>query len=175
LREPRTADGVTLSPEEIARLPYRPGVGLMLLNRTNQVFVAQRIDTRVPAWQMPQGGIDEGEPPREAVLRELEEEVGTSKAEIIAESHGWFRYDLPPDLVPRVWGGRYRGQTQKWFALRFLGEDSDIDIETEEPEFSAWKWAAHEDLPRLIVPFKLQLYRAVLAEFADLFVPRAAG
>ncbi len=164
-----------MSPEEIARLPYRPGVGLMLLNRKNQVFVAQRIDTPRPAWQMPQGGIDEGEAPRDAVLRELEEEIGTSKAEIIAESRRWFDYDLPRDLVPKVWRGRYRGQTQKWFALRFLGEDSDIDIETKEPEFSAWKWAPHEELPEFIVPFKLQLYRAVLAEFADLFEPRADG
>jgi putative (di)nucleoside polyphosphate hydrolase len=147
----------------------------MLLNRENKVFVAQRIHTAVEAWQMPQGGIDEGEDPRDAALRELEEEVGTSKAEIIAESRRWFDYDLPRDLVPKVWRGRYRGQTQKWFALRFLGEDGDIDIETEEPEFSAWKWVAHEDLPRLIVPFKLQLYRAVLAEFTDLFAPRAEG
>jgi putative (di)nucleoside polyphosphate hydrolase len=166
---------VTTSPEEIARLPYRPGVGLMLLNRENQVFVAQRIDTPSPAWQMPQGGIDEGETPRDAALRELEEEIGTRKAEIIAESRRWFDYDLPRDLVRKVWRGRYRGQTQKWFALRFLGEDSDIDIVTEEPEFSAWKWAAHEELPGFIVPFKLQLYRAVLAEFADLFEPRADG
>lgn len=166
---------MTTSPEEIARLPYRPGVGLMLLNRENQVFVAQRIDMPRPGWQMPQGGIDEGETPGDAVLRELEEEIGTSKAEIIAESRRWFDYDLPRDLVPKVWRGRYRGQTQKWFALRFLGEDRDIDIETEEPEFSAWKWTAHEELPGLIVPFKLQLYRAVLAEFADLFEPRADG
>ncbi|MDH3596918.1 MAG: RNA pyrophosphohydrolase [Rhodospirillales bacterium] len=164
---------MTTSPEEIARLPYRRGVGLMLLNRNNQVFVAQRIDTPRPAWQMPQGGIDEGETPRDAVLRELEEEIGTSKAEIIAESRRWFDYDLPRDLVPKVWHGRYRGQTQKWFALRFLGEDRDIDVETEEPEFSAWKWAAYEELPELIVPFKLQLYRAVLAEFAGLFELRA--
>jgi putative (di)nucleoside polyphosphate hydrolase len=169
--EGHKADGSTMSPEQIARLPYRPGVGLMLLNRGNQIFVAQRIDTRMPAWQMPQGGIDPGETPRDAVLRELEEEIGTDKAEIIAESRRWFDYDLPADLV----GGRYRGQRQKWFALRFLGEDADIDIETGEPEFSAWRWAAHEELPGLIVPFKLQLYRAVLAEFADLFAPRAAG
>jgi putative (di)nucleoside polyphosphate hydrolase len=166
---------VTTSPEEITGLPYRPGVGLMLLNRENKVFVAQRIDTAMAAWQMPQGGIDEGEDPRHAALRELEEEIGTDKAEIIAESRRWFDYDLPRDLVPKVWHGRYRGQTQKWFALRFLGEDSDIDIETEDPEFSAWKWAAHEDLPRLIVPCKLQLYRAVLKEFADLFEPSSDG
>ena len=166
---------MTTRPEEIACLPYRPGVGLMLLNRENKVFVAQRIDTAIAAWQMPQGGIDEGEDPRDAALRELEEEIGTDKAEIIAESRRWFDYDLPRDLVPKVWHGRYRGQTQKWFALRFLGEDSDIDIETEDPEFSAWKWAAHEELPGFIVPFKLQLYRAVLKEFADLFEPRSDG
>ncbi len=164
-----------MSPKEIARLPYRPGVGLMLLSRENRVFVAQRIDTAMEAWQMPQGGIDEGEAPRDAALRELEEEVGTDKAEILAESRRWFEYDLPQDLVPKVWGGRYRGQRQKWFALRFLGEDGDIDIETNEPEFSAWKWAAHEELLELIVPFKLQLYRSVLEEFADLFEPRPDG
>lgn len=155
--------------EDIARLPDRPGVGIMLLNCDNQVFVAQRLDMRGAAWQMPQGGIDEGEEPRAAALRELEEEIGTARAEVIAESRRWYRYDLPLDLVNRRWGGRYRGQTQKWFALRFLGEDRDIDIATKHPEFSAWRWAARHELPELIVPFKRQLYRDVLAEFAHLF------
>lgn len=156
------------SDAEIARLPYRPGVGIMLLNAAGRVFVAQRIDMPSEAWQMPQGGIDRGETPLEAARRELHEETGTDKAEPIAESRTWLRYDLPPDLVPRIWGGRFRGQTQKWFAFRFLGEDADIDIETETPEFSNWKWAAVEELPGLIVPFKRQLYRCLLEEFGHL-------
>ena len=146
----------------------------MLLNRKRRVFVAQRIDTPVPAWQMPQGGIDEGEAPREAALRELEEEIGTSKAEILAESRGWLRYDLPVGLVPKVWRGRYRGQQQKWFVLRFLGEDGDIRLDTAKPEFSAWKWAAPESLADVIVPFKRQLYHDILAEFAPLLGAGAA-
>jgi putative (di)nucleoside polyphosphate hydrolase len=157
-----------LSPEEVTRLPYRPCVGLMLLNREHKVFVAQRIDTPIPAWQLPQGGIDRGEEPRHAALRELKEEIGTNKAEIIGESRRWLSYDLPLDLVPKVWSGRYRGQSQKWFVLRFLGEDSDIRLDTAKPEFSAWKWAEPESLPDLIVPFKRQLYREILAEFAPL-------
>ncbi len=157
-----------MSPEEIARLPYRPCVGIMLIDRGGRVFVAQRIDTPGTAWQMPQGGIDEGESPRQAVLRELHEEIGTDKAEVLAESRDWWRYDLPAELVPRLWDGRYRGQEQKWFALRFLGTDADIDIATESPEFSAWRWAEMADLPEIIVPFKRQIYREVIAEFGHL-------
>lgn len=152
----------------IAKLPYRKGVGLMMLNRRGKVFVARRIDMPSEAWQMPQGGIDAGETPRAAAMRELEEEIGTDKAKIVAESKGWLSYDLPADLVPRLWGGKYRGQTQKWFLLRFTGTDSDIDIETEHPEFLAWKWAATRDLPKLIVPFKRKLYEDLLKEFAPL-------
>ncbi len=164
-----------MSPEEIARLPYRRGVGVMLLNRERKVFVAQRIDTPFAAWQMPQGGIDEGEAPRDAALRELEEEIGTRKAEIIGECGGWLTYDLPHDLVPKIWSGRYRGQSQKWFMLRFLGQDSDIRIDTAEPEFSAWKWAAPDTLADFIVPFKRQLYREILAEFTPLLESVAMG
>lgn len=148
-------------------LPYRPGVGLMLLNARGQVFVAQRLDMPSAAWQMPQGGIDPGETPRQAALRELHEEVGTDKVEIIAESRDWVRYDLPADLAAKLWAGRYRGQEQKWFVLRFLGTDADIDIATAEPEFSAWRWAELRELPDLIVPFKRDLYRRLIAEFAD--------
>lgn len=158
-----------LSREEIARLPYRRGVGMMLLNRAGAVFVAQRLDMPGPAWQMPQGGIETGESPRAAALRELREEVGTDRAEIVAESAEWMRYDLPPDLAARLWGGRYRGQEQKWFLLRFLGTDADIDIETADPEFRAWRWAPARDLPDLIVPFKRELYLRLIAEFG----PRA--
>ncbi len=157
-----------MSPEEIARLPYRPCVGIMLIDRGGRVFVAQRIDTPGEAWQMPQGGIDEGESPRRAALRELHEEVGTDKAEVLAESRDWWHYDLPADLVPRLWDGRYRGQEQKWFALRFLGADADIDIATEIPEFSTWRWAGMAELPEIIVPFKRQIYREVIAEFGHL-------
>ena len=151
-----------------ARLPYRAGVGIMLFDRDGRVFVAQRIDTPGDAWQMPQGGIDAGESPRQAVLRELREETGTAKAEIIAEARGWIRYDFPAELVPKLWGGRFRGQEQKWFALRFLGTDADIDIATEAPEFRAWRWAEPAELPDLIVPFKRRMYEDLVAEFGHL-------
>ncbi len=152
-------------------LPYRSCVGAMLINGQGRVFVAQRIDNPGPAWQMPQGGIDAGEAPRDAVLRELLEETGTDKAEIIAESSDWRDYDLPDVLIGKLWGGKYRGQRQKWFALRFLGDDGDIDIHSvQEPEFSAWKWAAIDDLADLIVPFKRTLYKDIVAEFRPLTV-----
>ncbi len=154
--------------EEIERLPYRPGVGMMILNPAGLVFVGRRIDQTAEAWQMPQGGVDPGEAPREAALREMTEEIGTNKAEIVAESRGWLRYTLPIELVPKVWGGRYRGQEQKWFVLRFLGKDRDIDIATHHPEFGAWRWIPRDQLLALIVPFKRGLYRQVLAEFADI-------
>jgi putative (di)nucleoside polyphosphate hydrolase len=118
------------------------------------------------AWQMPQGGIDPGETPREAALRELKEETGTDKAVVLGESRDWLHYDLPEGLAGGIWGGRYRGQRQKWFAMRFTGEDGDIDpAATEHPEFDAWEWVAPELLPDLIVPFKRPLYRDILAEF----------
>ena len=169
---------MTLPDSELAA--YRPGVGIMLLDPTGRVFVGRRKDmpAGLAAWQMPQGGIDPGETPRQAALRELEEEVGTDKAEILAETGGWLHYDLPPEVAQDIanargypnglWGGRYRGQRQKWFAMRFLGEDSDIDPAAgEHPEFDAWEWVAPERLPELIVPFKRPIYEAVLAEFAN--------
>ncbi|MGE0734055.1 MAG: RNA pyrophosphohydrolase [Alphaproteobacteria bacterium] len=145
---------------------YRRGVGIMLLNRHGKVFVAKRIDMKSSAWQMPQGGIDAGEHPRAAAIRELREETGTDKAEILAAAPYWFNYDLPPELIGRLWGGKYRGQTQRWYAMRFLGRDSDIDIETDNPEFLDWKWAPIEQLPDLIVPFKRALYLAVIEALA---------
>jgi putative (di)nucleoside polyphosphate hydrolase len=145
---------------------YRPGVGLMMFNRDGLVFVARRIDMPSEAWQMPQGGIDPGESPREAALRELREEVGTDKAEFLAESAQWYLYDIPPDLAGGLWGGKFRGQRQKWFALRFLGEDRDINLDTEHPEFLAWKWTPLATLPAIIVPFKRDLYAALIKEFA---------
>jgi putative (di)nucleoside polyphosphate hydrolase len=138
----------------------------MLLNGVNEVFIAHRIDMPlVPAWQMPQGGIDEGETPRQAALRELKEEIGTDKAEILGESTMWLTYEVPVELAAGLWNGRYRGQRQKWFAMRFTGSDADIDLATEHPEFDAWKWIAPERLPEVIVPFKRQLYIDVLVEF----------
>jgi len=152
---------------------YRPNVGIMLLDRRNRVFVARRIDTPGEAWQMPQGGIDEGEEPRRAALRELKEEIGTDHAEILAETRGWLRYDLPAEIAGRIWGGRYRGQRQKWFAMRFLGGDAEIDLATEHPEFSGWKWVPPAELPGLIVPFKRPLYVALIEEFAPLWEMKA--
>ena len=149
-------------------LPYRPCVGLMLFNRKGEVFVGKRIDQTVEGWQMPQGGIDKGEEPRQAALRELEEETGTAKAEIIGEMDDWLTYDLPAHLVGIAFHGRYRGQRQKWFALRFLGDDSDINIFSHEPEFAEWKWLSLSELPDVIVPFKRDTYKAVIAAFKDL-------
>jgi putative (di)nucleoside polyphosphate hydrolase len=147
-------------------LGYRAGVGIMLMNAAGRIFVGRRIDMPgLPAWQMPQGGIDPGESPRQAALRELKEEIGTDKAEILAESREWRHYDIPAEIACRLWGGRYRGQRQKWFLMRFTGSDADIDLATSHPEFDAWQWVGLDDLPRLIVPFKRPLYLAVLAEF----------
>ena len=149
-------------------LPYRSGVGLVLFNSQGLVWVGRRIDEKNDAWQMPQGGIDEGETPEQAALRELEEEIGTARAEIVGETAGWLTYDLPSELVGKVWKGRYRGQKQKWFALRFTGQDSDIRIDTEHPEFAEWRWVEFERLTDLIVPFKRELYARVSEEFAEL-------
>jgi putative (di)nucleoside polyphosphate hydrolase len=143
----------------------------MLINRRGLVFVGKRIDQTVEGWQMPQGGIDKGEEPREAVIRELREEAGTDKAEIIAEMDEWVTYDLPVHLVGVAFHGKYRGQRQKWFAMRFTGQDSDIDLHAHEPEFSTWKWLAIEELPRLIVPFKRDTYAQVIAAFRHLAKP----
>lgn len=156
------------SDASTADLPYRPCVGIMLLNARGQAFVARRIDMPSEAWQMPQGGIDVGETPLQAALRELREEIGTDKAEVLAESEHWLDYDLPEELIGKLWGGRYRGQTQKWFVMRFTGTDSDINIATEEPEFLDWKWADLDRLPSLIVPFKRRLYEQLVAEFAPI-------
>ncbi len=152
---------------DIENLPYRANVGVMVLSKSGDVFVAQRLEHYANAWQMPQGGIDPGEGPAEAALRELEEETGinSSKVVILAETQNWIPYELPPDLIPKLWNGKYRGQKQKWFLMRFLGEDTDIDIETEEPEFSSWKWIAPSALPDAIVPFKRDVYVAVLEAF----------
>jgi putative (di)nucleoside polyphosphate hydrolase len=148
--------------------PYRPGIGLVLLNPVGLAFVAQRVDTPGDAWQFPQGGIDEGEDPRQTALREMEEEIGTNKAEILAESADWLFYDLPPAVADKSWKGRFRGQKQKWFCARFTGTDADINLETEHPEFSRWQWMDLAQVPGLIVPFKRPLYDQVVAEFLTL-------
>lgn len=147
-------------------LGYRPGVGVMLLNSARRVFVGQRLDSAAEAWQMPQGGIDEGEEPYAAAIRELEEETGVQPhlVKYLAETDGWLSYDLPDDLTGKLWGGKYRGQRQKWYALQFLGTDADVRIETAHPEFRAWQWATADQLANMIVPFKRTLYVEVVRE-----------
>ena len=154
----------------MSELPYRLNVGAALFNRQGQVFIGRRAD--MPAglaqvWQMPQGGIDAGEDPRAAVLRELEEETGTANAEILAEHGEWLNYDLPAELVGTLFGGRFRGQSQRWFALRFLGTDADIRLDGHHaPEFVEWRWSALADIPTLCVPFKRATYEVIATAFA---------
>jgi len=139
-------------------LPYRPCAGLMVANSEGKIFVGTRIDMEAEHWQMPQGGIDDGESPLTAAKRELLEEIGTDKVELVHELEEWLTYDLPEHLIGKVWKGKYRGQKQKWFLFRFTGSDSDICIETEHPEFSAWKWTDTKSLVDQIVPFKREIY-----------------
>jgi putative (di)nucleoside polyphosphate hydrolase len=163
----------------IEDLPYRPCVGVALFNREGLVWIGRRADENAEGegkghwWQMPQGGLDEGEDPYRAALRELYEETSVKNVSLIREAKGWFTYDLPPDLVATSWNGRYRGQKQKWFALRFEGEDSEIDVlhpggGGHDPEFSAWRWERLERLPALIVPFKRKVYEEVVRSFAGI-------
>lgn len=153
-------------------LPYRPNVGAVLFNRAGRIFVARRADfpnAEGPAggWQLPQGGIDEAEDPRVAIFRELGEEIGTERAEILGEHPDWLQYDLPPELIGRALGGKYRGQRQRWFALRFTGEDSDIRLDLDpHPEFDAWRWDDLANLPNLAVGFKRDIYAVLATSFA---------
>lgn len=146
--------------------PYRRCVGAFLINQQGRVLVGQRVDRDEPAWQLPQGGIEAGEKPLQAVLRELAEEIGTAKASVIAEMPGWIAYDFPDGMAERVWKGRYRGQKQKWFALRFEGTDADINLAgAGQPEFRDWRWVAIATLPSLAVPFKRTVYEVLVARF----------
>ncbi|GAA4014409.1 RNA pyrophosphohydrolase [Sphingomonas swuensis] len=148
---------------------YRRGVGVMLLNADRQVWVGRRIDRTDEAWQMPQGGIDEGEEPWDTALRELEEETGIAPhlVERVSDCPERLRYDLPEELRSKLWGGKWKGQEQDWFLCRFLGRQSDVDIATAHPEFDAWKWVDAGELPDLIVPFKRDLYRRLIAQFEE--------
>lgn len=151
---------------------YRPCVGIILLNSESRIFIGQRCDAKEnpefsTSWQMPQGGIDAGETPQQAALRELFEEVGTTKAEIIAESKEWHHYDLPPNLQFKLWGGGYKGQKQKWFLMRFTGKDEEINLQTRHPEFSNYMWATPLEALDRVVPFKLEIYKSLFEEFAN--------
>ncbi|NOU06894.1 MAG: RNA pyrophosphohydrolase [Hyphomicrobiaceae bacterium] len=163
-------------PIDVSQLPYRPCVGLLVLNKSGMVWVGRRVGSPNQAgggwWQMPQGGIDEGEDHTVAALRELREETGMRSARILRASATWHNYDLPRELLGRVWGGKYRGQTQKWFALQFDGADSEINIKPEDhdQEFDLWRWAPKSELISIVVPFKRDVYVKVLEEFGDLIV-----
>ena len=150
-------------------LPYRPCAGVMILNDRGEVFVGQRRDSTLEAWQMPQGGIDDGEDALDAAIREVGEETGITpdKLKLIATAPDELLYDLPEDLIGQLWKGRWRGQRQRWFLFAFTGTDADVNIQTAEPEFRAWKWADPATLPDMIVPFKRELYRSVLAAFDE--------
>ncbi|MDP4031717.1 MAG: RNA pyrophosphohydrolase [Pseudorhodobacter sp.] len=154
-------------PPDPATLPYRPSVGVMLANRQGQIFAGQRIDSPVPAWQMPQGGIDAGEKPRAAALRELWEETGVTAdlVQFVAKTPDWVSYDLPDHLIGKVWGGKYRGQRQRWYLYRYLGHDDQIAIKTDHPEFVTWRWIDADEMLAAIVPFKRAVYDRVVAAF----------
>jgi putative (di)nucleoside polyphosphate hydrolase len=156
-----------MSPDQINALPYRPCVGMMICNLEGRIFAGQRLDSNLDAWQMPQGGVEKGEEPREAALRELEEETGIPEdaVNILAETADWIPYDLPHHLVPKLWNGKYRGQKQRWFLMRFTGDDSLINIQTKHPEFTRWCWLPADELLSRIVPFKRDTYERVIREF----------
>jgi putative (di)nucleoside polyphosphate hydrolase len=149
---------------------YRKGVGVVLLNMDKKILVAQRIDTMNTAWQMPQGGIENNETPQEAALRELKEEIGTNKAVVISETTAWLRYSFPMNLQKSLWSGKYRGQEQKWFLMRFIGEDTDINLNTKHPEFSNWKWVKIQILEDIVIDFKKEMYKKIVREFSQTIV-----
>ena len=148
-------------------LPYRRCAGIVLFNKLGHVLVGQRLDTYSNAWQLPQGGIEKGEKPETAAMRELEEEIGTCNAKIIGEVQNWLNYDLPPELLGKLWNGRFRGQTQKWFAMRFLGDDNEINpAAVKNPEFRNWRWSKIDEVPEMAVPFKKAVYGEIVNEFS---------
>ena len=146
--------------------PYRPCVGLLVINVEGLIFAGKRMDSNSKAWQLPQGGIEKGESILDAGLREMKEEIGTNNVTFIGEMEEWLKYDLPKNLIYRLWDGRYRGQTQKWLAYKFLGEDKEININTKNPEFSDWKWINANELPELAIPFKREIYKKVLKTYS---------
>ena len=147
--------------KEFQDLPYRSGVGIVVLNKNNKVFVARRIDNPKNFWQMPQGGVDKNEDFLTAAFRELDEETSIKSVELIKELDGFITYNLPDHLLGIIWKGKYKGQTQKWFVMRFIGEDSEININTKHPEFLEWKWVGLSEITKLVVNFKLDLYQEV--------------
>tara|TARA_B100000029_G_scaffold42797_1_gene39728 strand:- start:987 stop:1463 length:477 start_codon:yes stop_codon:yes gene_type:complete len=149
-------------------LPLRMGVGIILLNSNNEVFVGKRIDNPKNSWQMPQGGVDKNENFIEAAKRELEEETGIKSVKIIKELSGWFEYDLPKYLLGKLWNGKYKGQKQKWFIMKFTGENNEINVKTKNPEFSNWKWIKPAELPDIAVSFKLDIYKKLKEEINSL-------
>jgi len=157
-----------MTPDQIANLPYRPCVGVMLINGEGRVFVGQRNDQFGDAWQMPQGGVEKGEDVHEAALRELWEETGVTRdlVTLVDQTQDWLTYDLPHDIVPNIWKGRFRGQKQMWFLMRYVGRDDQVNIATKHPEFTKWRWLNADQLVDSIVPFKREIYTQVLAAFS---------
>ncbi|HEY0325642.1 MAG TPA: RNA pyrophosphohydrolase [Allosphingosinicella sp.] len=155
--------------KDLSDYGYRPAAGIMLVNRDGRIWVGQRLDSKLEAWQMPQGGLDDGEDAEDGALRELEEETGIRRdlVEIVARCPHELTYDLPEDLIGVVWKEKWRGQRQTWFLARFLGTDEDVNLQTAHPEFRAWRWADVGDLPAMIVPFKKKLYEDVIAAFRE--------
>ena len=151
----------------INKLPMRLGVGIILLNKDNEVFVGKRKDNPIDKWQMPQGGIDNNEKPLDAMKRELEEETSVTNIKILKEVNSWLEYELPPNLLGKIWKGKYRGQTQKWFIVRFIGSDKEINLKTKKPEFIEWKWISHKLLTEVIVDFKKNVYKKLELEISD--------
>ena len=149
-------------------LPLRIGVGIVLLNKKNKVFVGKRIDNPENFWQMPQGGVDQNENLLQAAKRELEEETGIKSVELVKELKQWLQYDLPKNLLGKIWGGKYRGQNQKWFIMNFIGKDDEINIKTKNPEFLDWKWIKIAELPKIAVNFKIELYKKIKEELESL-------
>jgi putative (di)nucleoside polyphosphate hydrolase len=170
----RSGGGERPKPDDMSddaepRLDYRPGVGMVLLNARGDVFLGRRRDIQEENWQMPQGGIKRGESPREAAMRELQEEIGTQNVDILAESNTWLFYDVPKELAERAWGTTFRGQRQKWFVMLFKGHDTEISVATEQAEFDAWRWTPPNELITLATSFKRQLYMNVIGEFPSVF------